>query len=138
MYITLARFVLTQHFKIYIGLSSLHNINFLLVQIQQAGTSTPTSSQSTLAAASPVQFLQVTNASGQSGSQAAGVTSVLRAVSVVSRAQTPTQISLVSSTPIQPSASASQPAVSAQVSASVWSVCVLVCLVYFLHAIRLN
>ncbi|KAK3749018.1 hypothetical protein RRG08_056925 [Elysia crispata] len=84
------------------------------LQIQQAGTSTPTSSQSTLAAASPVQFLQVTNASGQSGSQAAGVTSVLRAVSVVSRAQTPTQISLVSSTPIQPSASASQPAVSAQ------------------------
>ncbi|GFR90727.1 E1A-binding protein p400 [Elysia marginata] len=86
------------------------------IQIQQAGTSTPTSGQSTLAAASPVQFLQVTNASGQSGSQAAGVTSVLRAVSVVSRAQTPTQISLVPSTQAQPSSAASQPVTVAAVS----------------------
>lgn len=86
------------------------------LQIQQAGTSTSTSGQSTLAAASPVQFLQVTNASGQSGSQAAGVTSVLRAVSVVSRAQTPTQISLVPSTQAQSVPAASQPATASVVS----------------------
>ncbi|GFN95545.1 E1a-binding protein p400 [Plakobranchus ocellatus] len=83
------------------------------LQLQQTGTSAPTSSQAAIPAVSPVQFLQVSSASGQpaqagsSATQAGTVTSVLRAVSVVSRAQTPTQISLVSTTPAPPSAAAS-------------------------------